>query len=75
MRALPTLLTAAAALAMIAGPVAAAHDPKLCAGDIAAAFLADPTKQPDVACAQVGRVQAQVRAEVALPTTRSIIQR
>ena len=51
-RTLPTLLAAAAALALIAGHVAAAHDPKLCAGDIAAAFLADPTKQLDVTCAQ-----------------------
>lgn len=32
------------------GHVATAHDPKLCAGTIAAAFLADPTKQPDVTC-------------------------
>jgi pimeloyl-ACP methyl ester carboxylesterase len=34
------------------GHVAAAKDPKLCVGDIAAAFLADPASEPDLACAQ-----------------------
>ena len=34
------------------GHIAAAHDQKLCAGDIAAAFLDDPSRRPDVSCAQ-----------------------
>jgi pimeloyl-ACP methyl ester carboxylesterase len=34
------------------GHVAAALDPKLCAADIAAAFLDDPSKTPDLACSQ-----------------------
>ena len=34
------------------GHVATAHDPKLCAGDITAAFLADPTKPVDLTCAR-----------------------
>lgn len=34
------------------GHVVAAHDPKLCAGEIAAAFLEDPTAKPDVSCAR-----------------------
>ena len=32
------------------GHVIAAHDPKLCAGDIAAAFLADPGAEVDTSC-------------------------
>ena len=39
------------------GHVAAAHDPRFCAGDIAAAFLKDPTTQPDLACAQTDDYQ------------------
>lgn len=35
-----------------AGHVVASHDDKLCAGDIAAAFLADPATKPDVSCSQ-----------------------
>jgi hypothetical protein len=34
------------------GHVAAAHDPKYCAGDIAAAFLADPSSPPDTSCSE-----------------------
>jgi len=34
------------------GHVAAALDPKLCAADIAAAFLNDPSTTPDLACSQ-----------------------
>ena len=34
------------------GHVAAAHDPKFCVGDIASAFLADPSSKPDLTCAQ-----------------------
>ena len=34
------------------GHIAVAHDQKLCAGDIAAAFLDDPTREPDLTCAQ-----------------------
>lgn len=33
------------------GHVAAAKDPQFCAGDIAAAFLADPGEEPDLTCA------------------------
>jgi pimeloyl-ACP methyl ester carboxylesterase len=34
------------------GHIAAAHDQQLCAGDIASAFLADPSRVPDLTCAQ-----------------------
>jgi len=34
------------------GHIAAAHDPQHCAGDIAAAFLDDPTREPNLSCAQ-----------------------
>jgi pimeloyl-ACP methyl ester carboxylesterase len=34
------------------GHVAAAKDPKLCVGDIASEFLADPAGEPDLTCAQ-----------------------
>jgi pimeloyl-ACP methyl ester carboxylesterase len=34
------------------GHVATAHDPKLCPGTIASDFLADPSRAPDLACAQ-----------------------
>ena len=34
------------------GHVAAAHDPQHCVGDIAAAFLDDPARAPDLTCAQ-----------------------
>jgi len=34
------------------GHIAAAHDPQLCAGGIAAAFLDDPSRAPDLTCAQ-----------------------
>jgi len=34
------------------GHIAAAHDDKLCAGAIASDFLSDPSKAPDLACAQ-----------------------
>jgi pimeloyl-ACP methyl ester carboxylesterase len=34
------------------GHVAAAKDPKYCVGDIAAGFLADPGKAPDVTCSK-----------------------
>ena len=43
------------------GPHRGSHDPKHCAGDIAAAFLDDPTRKPDLTCAQSDDVQAQVR--------------
>lgn len=34
------------------GHVAAAHDPQRCVGDIAAAFLDNPAREPDLTCAQ-----------------------
>jgi hypothetical protein len=34
------------------GHIAATHDQKGCAGDIAAAFLDDPTREPNLTCAQ-----------------------
>jgi pimeloyl-ACP methyl ester carboxylesterase len=34
------------------GHVAAAKDPEFCPGDIAAAFLDDPTKEPDLTCSE-----------------------
>lgn len=34
------------------GHIAAAHDQHFCAGDIAAAFLDDPTREPNLTCAQ-----------------------
>ena len=39
------------------GHVAAAHDPKFCAGDVAAAFLTDPSSTPDLACTQAADYQ------------------
>lgn len=41
------------------GHVAAAHDPKLCAGDVAAAFLTNPADAPDVTCTQASDYQIQ----------------
>jgi pimeloyl-ACP methyl ester carboxylesterase len=34
------------------GHIAISHDPKHCAGDIAAAFLGDPSRKPNLTCAQ-----------------------
>lgn len=39
------------------GHVSAAHDVHNCVGDIAAAFLDDPTRQPNVSCAESERYQ------------------
>jgi hypothetical protein len=34
------------------GHIAVAHDPQFCAGDIAAAFLDNPSRKLDLTCAQ-----------------------
>jgi pimeloyl-ACP methyl ester carboxylesterase len=39
------------------GHIASAHDPKFCAGDVAAAFLTDPTATPDLTCTQAADYQ------------------
>jgi pimeloyl-ACP methyl ester carboxylesterase len=39
------------------GHIAAAHDIHACAGDIAAAFFDNPTREPNVNCAQADRYQ------------------
>ena len=45
------------------GHVAAALDPTLCAADIAAAFLEDPSSKPDLACAQADDFRIQFALE------------
>ena len=41
------------------GHIAAAHDQKLCAGNIAASFLQDPSRTPDVTCAESDEYRVQ----------------
>lgn len=41
------------------GHVVAGHDLHVCAGDIAAAFLDDPTREPNISCSQSERYRLQ----------------
>jgi len=53
------------------GHVAAAHDPKYCAGDIAAAFLDDPTRKPNLTCAQSDAYKLKFTLPEGAPAAKS----
>ena len=53
------------------GHIAAAHDSKLCAGGIASAFLSDPSKAPDLTCAQSDEYKLKFALPEGTPAAKS----
>ena len=53
------------------GHIAAAHDDKLCAGGIASDFLSDPSKAPDLTCAQSDAYKLQFALPEGTPPAKS----
>jgi pimeloyl-ACP methyl ester carboxylesterase len=53
------------------GHIAAAHDDKLCAGGIASDFLSDPSKAPDLTCAQSDAYKLKFALPEGTPAAKS----
>ncbi len=53
------------------GHIAAAHDPQFCAGDIAAAFLDNPDREPDLTCAQSDAYKLKFVLPEGAPATKN----